>query len=50
MMHTTRRTLGAVAVALLAGLCWTSGASAQSGNPIKVGMSLALTGAGAPAG
>jgi branched-chain amino acid transport system substrate-binding protein len=50
MMNTTRRTLGTVAAALLAGLCWSSGASAQSGNPIKVGMSLALTGAGAPAG
>ena len=50
MMNTTRRTLGTIAAALLAGLCWTSGASAQSGNPIKVGMSLALTGAGAPAG
>jgi branched-chain amino acid transport system substrate-binding protein len=49
-MNATRRTLGTVAAALLAGLCWTSGASAQSGNPIKVGMSLALTGAGAPAG
>ncbi len=48
-MNTTRRTLGTVAAALLAGLCW-SGASAQSGSPIKVGMSLALTGAGAPAG
>jgi branched-chain amino acid transport system substrate-binding protein len=42
--------LGAVAAALLTGLCWSSSASAQSGNPIKVGMSLALTGAGAPAG
>src|SRR5258708_27559207 len=50
MMNTTRRTLGTVAAALLAGLCWCSGASAQSGNPIKVGMSLALTGSGAPAG
>ena len=50
MMNATRRALGAVAAVLLAGLCWTSGASAQSGNPIKVGMSLALTGGGAPAG
>ena len=50
MMNATRKALGAVAAALLAGLCWSSGASAQSGNPIKVGMSLALTGAGAPAG
>jgi branched-chain amino acid transport system substrate-binding protein len=50
MMNTTRKTLGAFAAALLAGLYCCSGASAQSGNPIKVGMSLALTGAGAPAG
>ena len=50
MMNARRKALGAVAAALLAGLCWPSGASAQSGNPIKVGMSLALTGAGAPAG
>src|SRR5258707_1380508 len=50
MMNTTRKALGAVAAALLAGLCWSSDAMAQSGNPIKVGMSLALTGAGAPAG
>jgi branched-chain amino acid transport system substrate-binding protein len=49
-MNTTRRTLGAGAAALLVALSWHSGASAQSGNPIKVGMSLALTGAGAPAG
>src|ERR1700760_3582841 len=41
------RSLGAVALASLLGI---SAASAQSGNPIKVGMSLALTGAGAPAG
>jgi branched-chain amino acid transport system substrate-binding protein len=47
---TRRAALGASAAALLAGLCWPSGASAQSGSPIKVGMSLALTGAGAPAG
>ena len=38
MINTTRRTLGTVAAALLAGLCWSSGASAQSGNPIKVGV------------
>ena len=41
------RSLAAVAVASLLGM---SGAAAQSGNPIKVGMTLALTGAGAPAG
>ncbi len=50
MMNVVRRAFGAFAAALLVGLCWPSGASAQSGNPIKVGMSLALTGAGAPAG
>ncbi len=49
-MNVTRRALGACAAALLAWLCVPSGASAQSRNPIKVGMSLALTGAGAPAG
>jgi len=41
------QSLAAAAVASLVGL---TGAAAQSGNPIKVGMSLALTGAGAPAG
>jgi branched-chain amino acid transport system substrate-binding protein len=40
----TLRTLGA---ALLVGLGFFSGALAQSGNPIRIGMSLALTGAGA---
>src|SRR6266446_5905947 len=38
------RTLGA---ALIIGLGFISGASAQGGNPIRIGMSLALTGAGA---
>jgi branched-chain amino acid transport system substrate-binding protein len=50
MVNVVRRALGAFAAALLVGLCWPAGASAQSGNPIRVGMSLALTGAGAPAG
>jgi branched-chain amino acid transport system substrate-binding protein len=50
MFNVVRRAFGACAAALLVGLSWPSGASAQSGNPIKVGMSLALTGAGAPAG
>jgi branched-chain amino acid transport system substrate-binding protein len=49
MFNVVRRAFGACA-ALLIGLSWPSGASAQSGNPVKVGMSLALTGAGAPAG
>ena len=50
MMNMTRKALGAFALALLAGLSFTVGASAQSGNPIKVGAGLALTGGGAPAG
>src|ERR1700758_82308 len=41
---TARPRLGA---ALIIGLGFISGASAQSGNPIRIGMSLALTGAGA---
>ena len=39
--------LRALAAAFIVGLLALSGASAQSGNPIKIGMSLALTGAGA---
>src|SRR6188472_2386308 len=39
--------LYALVAALIMGFFALSGASAQSGNPIKVGMSLALTGAGA---
>jgi len=50
MMNVTRKALGLFALALLAGLSWPLGASAQSGNPIKVGAGLALTGGGAPAG
>ena len=49
-MTVMRKTLGVFAAALLIGLCWLSGASAQSGNPIKVGAGLALTGGSAPAG
>jgi branched-chain amino acid transport system substrate-binding protein len=44
------RALSAFVVALTAMLCGLSAASAQSGNPIKVGAGLALTGGGAPAG
>jgi branched-chain amino acid transport system substrate-binding protein len=44
-----RMALGASAAAV-AGLLWLGAASAQAADPIKVGMSLALTGAGAPAG
>jgi branched-chain amino acid transport system substrate-binding protein len=46
----TRKAIGPFALALLAGLSFTLGAPAQSGNPIKVGAGLALTGGGAPAG
>src|SRR5262245_54382587 len=44
LLRTLVRTLGA---ALIIGLGFISGALAQSGNPIRIGMSLALTGAGA---
>ena len=40
-------TLRALAMVVVAALLSISGASAQSGNPIKVGVGLALTGAGA---
>jgi branched-chain amino acid transport system substrate-binding protein len=49
-MNGRRHMLRTLAAATLASLVGLSGAAAQSGNPIKVGMSLALTGAGAPAG
>ena len=39
--------LRALAMVVVAALLSISGASAQSGNPIKVGVGLALTGAGA---
>jgi branched-chain amino acid transport system substrate-binding protein len=42
--------LRAFVAAFIVGLLALSGASAQSGNPIKVGAGLALTGGGAPAG
>lgn len=44
LCRNTLRTLGA---ALIIGLGFISGVSAQSGTPIRIGMSLALTGAGA---
>lgn len=50
MLNAFGNALRALAAASIAILLGVSGASAQSGNPIKVGMSLALTGAGAPAG
>jgi len=49
MLKTCRNALRAVAAALLLSLLAAGGALAQSG-PIKVGVGLALTGAGAPAG
>jgi branched-chain amino acid transport system substrate-binding protein len=39
-----RYALRAIAVVLVAGLLWFPGASAQTANPIKVGVGLALTG------
>ncbi|MEW6450149.1 MAG: amino acid ABC transporter substrate-binding protein [Pseudomonadota bacterium] len=49
MLNVCRNALRAVAAALLVTLLGLTGALAQSG-PIKVGVGLALTGAGAPAG
>src|SRR6476646_10649346 len=50
MMNGRRNALRSLAAIAAASLLGISGAAAQSGNPIKVGMTLALTGAGAPAG
>jgi branched-chain amino acid transport system substrate-binding protein len=50
MMNGRRNALRSLAAVALTSLIGLPGAAAQSGNPIKVGMSLALTGAGAPAG
>ena len=47
MMDFCRNTLGTLSAALIVGPGLLSGAFAQSGNPIRIGMSLALTGAGA---
>src|ERR1700731_3373910 len=47
MMDFCRNTLRTLGAALIVGLGFFSGAFAQSGNPIRIGMSLALTGAGA---
>ena len=47
MMDFCRNTLRTLAAALIVGLVLFSGAFAQSGDPIRIGMSLALTGAGA---
>src|SRR5882724_9063843 len=49
-MNARRNALRSLAAVGLASLLGLTGAAAQSGNPIKVGMSLALTGSGAPAG
>src|SRR5437660_957184 len=46
-MELCRSALRRLGAALIIGLGFISGASAQSSNPIRVGMSLALTGAGA---
>ena len=50
MINARRNGLRLAAAAALASLIGLSGAIAQGGPPIKVGMSLALTGGGAPAG
>src|SRR5215831_9728730 len=47
IMELCRSALRRLGAALIIGLGFISGASAQSGNPIRIGMSLALTGAGA---
>src|SRR6266446_375897 len=47
IMELCRSALRRLGAALIIGLSFFSGASAQSGNPIRIGMSLALTGAGA---
>jgi len=47
MLELCRSALRLLGAALIIGLGFISGASAQSGNPIRIGMSLALTGAGA---
>src|ERR1700746_540972 len=47
IMEFCRSALRRLGAALIIGLGFISGASAQSGNPIRIGMSLALTGAGA---
>jgi branched-chain amino acid transport system substrate-binding protein len=47
IMEFCRNVLRTFAIALIIGLGFISVASAQSGNPIRIGMSLALTGAGA---
>jgi branched-chain amino acid transport system substrate-binding protein len=44
LCHNALRSLGA---SLILGFGFFSGALAESGNPIRIGMSLALTGAGA---
>jgi branched-chain amino acid transport system substrate-binding protein len=46
-MDFCRNALRTLSVALIIGLGFFSGAVAQSGDPIRIGMSLALTGAGA---
>jgi hypothetical protein len=44
MLELCRSALRLLGAALIIGLGFISGASAQSGNPIRIGMSLALTG------
>ena len=46
-MELCRNALRALGAALIVALGFIPGASAQGDNPIRIGMSLALTGAGA---
>ena len=46
-MHLCCNALGKLGAALIIGLGFLSGAVAQSADPIRIGMSFALTGAGA---
>jgi len=50
MMNGRRNALRSLAAVTLVGLLGITGAAAQSGNPIKVGVGLSLTGGSAPAG
>ena len=45
-MHIYRKALRSLGAALMIGLGCFSGAIAQGGDPIRIGMSLALTGPG----
>ena len=52
MLQTLKRRacLGAALFAAIAGLAWPTGATAQTGQPIKIGFSMAMTGSLGPNG